>query len=186
MIAPMSDTTVLTARPPKAHGTNGELVVFEMMADIDAVIRRKIGRASIQHCYAIVQILFRAHLLQQDLRASDLWVSMGGSDKAMLECLEQLARDGFIDCDPAVLAKHGDGRIALTAVGARCVGDMAESIVDILTSGFHRAGVDPFAPDGARRILSRDGAANGTMNGVTHGIQKAAAQGSAKDDHARQ
>jgi hypothetical protein len=111
---------------------------------------------------------------------------MGGSDKAMLECLEQLARDGFIDCDPAVLAKHGDGRIALTAVGARCVGDMAESIVDILTSGFHRAGVDPFAPDGARRILSRDGAANGTMNGVTHGIQKAAAQGSAKDDHARQ
>ena len=186
MIATMSDTPVLTARPPKAHGTNGELVVFEMMADIDAVIRRKIGRASIQHCYAIVQILFRAHLLQQDVRASDLWVSMGGSDKAMLECLDQLARDGFIDCDPAVLAKHGDGRIALTAVGARCVGDMAESIVDILTSGFHRAGVDPFAPDGARRILSRDGAANGTMNGVTHGIQKAAAQGSAKDDHARQ
>jgi hypothetical protein len=182
----MSDTPVLTARPPKAHGTNGELVVFEMMADIDAVIRRKIGRASIQHCYAIVQILFRAHLLQQDVRASDLWVSMGGSDKAMLECLEQLARDGFIDCDPAVLAKHGDGRIALTAVGARCVGDMAESIVDILTSGFHRAGVDPFAPDGARRILSRDGAANGTMNGVTHSIQKAATQGSAKDDHARQ
>lgn len=182
----MSDTPVLTARPPKAHGTNGELVVFEMMADIDALIRRKVGRASIQHCFAIVQVLFRAHLLQQDVRASDLWVAIGGVDETMFECVEQLARDGFIDCDPAVLAKHGDGRIALTAAGARCVGDMAESIVEVLTAGLHRAGVDPFAPDGARRPTPLGGIANGTTKGLTHGIQTAATQGRAKDDHARQ
>lgn len=160
----MAEDQVLTARPPKSHGTNCELVVFEMMADIEALITRKLGRAPIQHCWAIVQTLFRADLLQQDIRVSDLWIAVGGSDETTLHCLKILIDEGFIECDAAALEGRADSAVRLTPAGAQCANGMAEAIVDILTRGFTRAGVDPFARPAVPRAVQTNGAATG--NGV--------------------
>ena len=167
----MAEDQVLTARPPKPHGTNCELVVFEMMADIEALITRKLGRAPIQHCWAIVQTLFRADMVQQDIRVSDLWVAVDGSDETTLHCLTILLKEGFIECDPAALQGRADSPVRLTPAGSRCANGMAEAIIDILTRGFARAGVDPFARPAMLRTAQADGAATGDgLTGEAHRV----------------
>lgn len=152
----MDESTALTARPPKDHGTNGELVVFEMMADIESLIRRKLGHSFMHECWPILQALHRANLVGRELRLSDLWVAADQPLATTVDCVERLAVAGLVDCDPAVLARHEDGIVALTTAGVQCADSLAEGIVETVTRGFSRAGIDPFARHVTRRASDRD------------------------------
>jgi hypothetical protein len=152
----MEGRHALTARPPKKHGTNGELVVFEMMADIESLIRRKLGHSFMHECWPILQVLHRAHLVGRELRLSDVWVAADQPLSTTVDCLERLAMAGLVDCEPEVLERHEDGVVALTPAGAQRADSLAEGIVETVTRGLSRAGLDPFARHLVRRASDRD------------------------------
>ena len=147
----MDESSALTARPPKRHGTNGELVVFEMMADIESLIRRKLGHSFMHECWPILQLLHRANIVGRELRLSDLWVAADQPLSTTVDCIERLAVAGLVECEPEVLSRHEDGVVALTAAGAQRADSLAEDIVETVTRGFSRAGLDPFARHVTRR-----------------------------------
>lgn len=151
----MDDTSALTARPPKRHGTNGDLVAFEMMADIESLIRRKLGRSFMHECWPILQALHRANLVGRELTLADLWVAADQPLALTVECVERLAIAGFVECDTEVLTRHGDGRIALTEAGVQRADGLAEAIVETVTRGLSRAGLDPFARPAAQHPARR-------------------------------
>jgi hypothetical protein len=151
----MDDPTALTARPPKRHGTNGDLVVFEMMADIESLIRRKLGHSFMHECWPIIQALHRANLVGRELSLSELWVASDQPFSTTVDCIERLAVAGLVECEPEVLARHEDGRVALTAAGAQRADSLAQDIVETMTRGFSRAGLDPFARHGVRRATDQ-------------------------------
>lgn len=151
----MDEPSALTARPPKRHGTNGELVVFEMMADIESLIRRKLGHSFMHECWPILQALHRANLVGRELRLSDLWVAADQPLSTTVDCLERLAAAGLVECGSEVLIRHEDGTVALTAAGAQRADSLAEDIVETMTRGFSRAGIDPFARHVTRRATDQ-------------------------------
>jgi hypothetical protein len=151
----MQDDAGLTARPPKPHGTNAELVVFEMMADIEALIRRRIGHSFIHDSWPILQALLRAHVTGCRVSLADLWMAADQPLEKTLDCVERLATRGLIECDPGVAMGRADGPVSLTPAGAACAEALAEGIVETLTSACSRAGLDPFARPVARRAGRR-------------------------------
>ena len=154
------DDSRLTARPPKPHGTNAELVVFEMMADIESLIRRSLGHSFMHDSWPILQALLRAHVVGREVTLSDLWVTSDQPLETTLDCVERLAAAGLVVCDPAITARRADGPVSLTRAGVARAESLAEGIVETLTSACSRAGLDPFArpvaPRTGRRVRKAD------------------------------
>jgi hypothetical protein len=141
----MEEDGQLTVRPPKAHGTNAELVVFEMMADIESLIRRSLGHSFMHDSWPILQTLLRAHVVGREITLSDLWMVADQPLERTLQCVERLVLQGLVECDPALMTRRADGPVRLTAAGVSRAESLAEGIVETLTTACRRAGLDPFA-----------------------------------------
>lgn len=147
-----SKPTSLTFRPAAPHGLNAEFVVFDMLADIDAVVLRHLRRSEGHTAWVILQRMFEAHLTQRELHFADLWLQLDQPRERTLETLERLVDDGYVRREPDGEDGLGD-RLALTAEGATRLAELAQRIGEIVARACRKAGPDPFAfrGDGAIR-----------------------------------
>lgn len=130
------------SRPPHLECSNGEFVVFDLMADIEGLVRRRLGRAFLRDSWAILQQALSAHLLQRELYLGDLLLSLNQPPETSLQCIERLGDEGLLQINGGV---WGDGvaTVTLSAAGIKVAEALAEEILHSIATAYSRAGVDP-------------------------------------------
>lgn len=121
--------------------SNGEFVVFDLMADIEDLVRRHLGRAFLRDSWPILQQALSAHLLQRELYLGDLLLSLSQPTETSLQCIERLSDEGLL----SIHGGHwGDGvaTVTLSGTGVCAVEALAEAILRSITTACSQAGID--------------------------------------------
>lgn len=138
------------ARSAQSLPLQGEFVVFDLMAELEQLVREHFGRGFLRDSWPILQAVLRAHLLHRELYLGDLLLSIDQATETSLQCIERLTDEGLLTIEGG---SWGDGRalVRLSDAGSRAVETLAENILGALSAAYLRAGLDPANRTGRRR-----------------------------------
>lgn len=128
------------SQPGPHERSNGDFMVFDLMADIEDLVRQHLGRAFLRDSWPILQQILSAHVLQRELFLGDLLLSLNQPTETSLQCIERLSDEGLLKINGGV---WGDGvaTIALSDKGIVAAQALADGILQSITDTCSRAGM---------------------------------------------